>query len=259
MQYEEKKVNITGIAGIFTTPITDNPVPAALLLHGFGSHKDEVGNLYMTLAHTLAEQRIASLRIDFSGWGESEGDMADTTIAGQVADAERATQYLAASQIVDPSRLGIVGFSLGSAITMILAADHPDVFKSMVLLSPVGHLRDDFLGSLGQENFDRAAQEGIVTIDLGWRSVTLKQGFFESLAAYDLHQKIRVYPGALSLLAGSEDFSAPSARLLAEVSSAKDKQLIILDGADHIFNVLERDDFANEVVNAIAAWLAAWL
>ena len=47
----------------------------------------------------------------------------------------------------------------------------------MVTWSSVGNFKADFL-DLGQENFDRAAKEGVVTIDLGWRKVTLGHGFF---------------------------------------------------------------------------------
>jgi len=48
-------------------------VPAVLLLHGFASSKDEVGNMYAREAKALAEKGIASLRIDFAGFGKKRG------------------------------------------------------------------------------------------------------------------------------------------------------------------------------------------
>ncbi len=40
--------------------------------------------MYKRLAAALGEQGMASLRIDFRGWGESAGQMAKSTIQGQL-------------------------------------------------------------------------------------------------------------------------------------------------------------------------------
>ena len=67
---QEKAVTLEGgIQGILCEPEAESPLPAVLMLHGFASQKDEVGNMYKRLAAALGEQGIASLRIDFRGWG----------------------------------------------------------------------------------------------------------------------------------------------------------------------------------------------
>jgi len=160
-----------GVVGILALPESDGPVPAVLMLHGFGSHKDEVGDMYKRLAAELSERGIASLRIDFRGWGESAGDMVDSTVGGMVEDATAAYQYLSGLDTVDPQQIGMIGFSLGGGIAVFSASEHPDWYQSLVLWSTFGDLHDVFLESLGQDNFDTAAAEGEVTIDLGWRAV----------------------------------------------------------------------------------------
>ena len=76
MDYDEYTVTLDGeIAGVVVQPSGDGPFPAVLMLHGFASSKDEVGGMYQRLAAQLGEQGIASLRIDFRGWGESGGGM----------------------------------------------------------------------------------------------------------------------------------------------------------------------------------------
>ena len=69
----ETSVTIGGhIPGTLSIPDrATGKVPAVLLLHGFASSKDEVGDMYKNLAAKLAAQGIASLRIDFQGSGAS--------------------------------------------------------------------------------------------------------------------------------------------------------------------------------------------
>ncbi len=255
MAYQETTVMLDrGIQGIVLEPEVDSPVTAVLMLHGFGSQKDEVGNMYQRLAAALGEQGIASLRIDFRGWGESSGKMEESSVQTQVDDAATAYSYLKNLSFVDSARIGVVGFSLGGGIAVVSAAQQPDRYTSMVTWSSVGDFKPDFL-DLGQENFDRAAKEGVVTIDLGWREVTLGHGFFTSLERYNLQEEIKKYPGAFLAIAGSEDFSAAYTDSYVAGAVGLKKEAFILEGADHIFGVLGEDQStAEQVLQKTVAW-----
>jgi pimeloyl-ACP methyl ester carboxylesterase len=163
---------VNEIAGILTKPTTQT-FPAVLLLHGFASDKNEVGDMYQNLALKLAKNNIASLRIDFRGWGESTGKMSDTTIDGQINDASVALDFLEKEASLKQNKLGLVGFSLGGAIAMILAANNPDRVSAIAVWSSVGRLENDFRESLGDHVFDIAKKHGSVEVDLGWRRVEL--------------------------------------------------------------------------------------
>ena len=102
-----------GIAATLNIPASPTPVPAVLMLHGFGSSRDEVGHLYTRAAEALAARGIASLRIDFRGFGKSDGDTGATTINAQLDDARAGLAYLSKVKGIDSSRVGILGFSLG--------------------------------------------------------------------------------------------------------------------------------------------------
>src|SRR5690606_28572193 len=149
-----------GIVGTLNQPAGAANAPVVLMLHGFGSSRDEVGAMYTRLADALAARGVGSLRIDFQGFGKSDGDTGSTTVTGQVADAEVAYQYLAGLDWVDPERIGVIGFSLGGGVSTIAAAQHPEWFKSMVTWSSVGDMVPDFIDSLSQEAFDTAAEKG---------------------------------------------------------------------------------------------------
>ena len=214
--------------------------------------------MYANLAEALAERGIGLLRIDFRGFGKSDGDTGASTIVGQVEDAEAAHQYLTGLDWVDPSRVGVIGFSLGGGVSTIAAGTHPDWFKSMVTWSSVGDMVPDMTGSVGQEAFDTAAEKGIVGLDLGWRTIALKKEFFDSLGQYDLAQLIQQFPGSYLAVAGDQDFSAAYAPGFVESASGAPKEVWIIPGGDHIYGVLSGDaTMSNDVIERTAEWFHA--
>lgn len=246
-----------GVVGTLLQPEGSAPMPAVLMLHGFASSRDEVGDMYKRLAAALADNGIASLRIDFRGWGESAGAMEDSTVSGQVEDAAVAYQYLSGLDFVDKTRIGLLGFSLGGGIAVFSAGEHPDWFKSMTLWSTFGDLHDVFLEELGQDNFDAAAKDGQVTIDLGFRTVTLKDSFFQSLSDYDYVTEFTRYRGAFMVVAGSADGSSAYLDWYRDHALGDLKASFLVEGADHIYDVLTDDQtHADAVIEKTAGWFA---
>lgn len=252
-----------GVVGTLNKPAgagSAGGAPAVLMLHGFASTRDEVGGMYARLAEALAQQGIASLRIDFRGFGQSGGDTGASTIGGQVEDAALAYDYLSGLEWVDPARVGVIGFSLGGGVSSVLAGEHPDWFKSMVTWSSVGDFDVDFLQSLGQEAFDTAAEKGVVGLDLGWRTIVLKNDFFTSLAEYDVVGSLAQFPGAYLSVTGDQDYYVQYSEPMAAAAPGTPKEAWVVEGGDHIYQVLTEDQtMANEVIERTARWFAETL
>lgn len=249
-----------GISATLNMPDSTEPVPAVLLLHGFGSSKDEVGGMYARVATALAQKGIASLRIDFAGFGKSDGDTGSTTIDAQLAQAKAAFAVLKGTKGVDPERMGVLGFSLGGGIATLLASGQPMEIKSLVTWSSVGDFQADMLAGLGQKAFDRAKEDGVVGVDLGFRTIALKQAFFDSLGDYKLDDAISTYPGAYLTITGSKDFSAQYADRFVGLAKNATKESLIIPEGDHIFGVLGTDQtMADGVIKKTAEWFAATL
>lgn len=246
-----------GISATLNMPDSTQPVPAVLLLHGFGSSKDEVGGMYARVATALAQKGIASLRIDFAGFGKSDGDTGSTTVESQLSQAKAAFAALKVTKNVDPNRMGVLGFSLGGGVAMLLASGQPMDVKSLVTWSSVGDFQADMLGGLGQKAFDRAKEDGVVGLDLGFRTIVLKQAFFDSLGAYKLDDAISTYPGAYLTITGSKDFSAQYADRFVGLAKNPTKEAMIVPEGDHIFGVLGTDQtMADSVIMKTADWFA---
>lgn len=117
----------------------DAAAPGVLLLHGYSSHKEQMAG---SLGRVLLRHGIASLAIDLPLHGERRGamDMAAMRNPLQLAGAWRTAQadarlafgYLGARPEVDAGCLGVVGYSMGSFLGVLLAADERKV-RALVL------------------------------------------------------------------------------------------------------------------------------
>jgi hypothetical protein len=140
-------------------------------------------------------------------------------------------------------------------LCIVSGAQHPDWYQSMALWSNGGNIAPDFLG---QEALDTATAEGQVTVDLGFREVTLGAGFFESLDLYDMETEFVKYPNAVFIVAGSED-PDPAAYLEWYLENAQGalRAAYMVEGGDHIYAVLTEDQtMADKVIAVTADWFA---
>lgn len=246
------------ITGTFALPAdAEVPVPAVLMLHGYGSTGDEVGHMYARLAEALAAQGIGSLRIDFAGMGASEASILEYTPDSMLNDAVVALDWLEAQEMVDAERLGVQGFSLGSSVAARLLGvdERPVAFGSWS-----GALYDGILtfqqGLLEQ---CEATGEGQIELDLGFRTITHPCEYFSQAEAATALTDLGTYDGALLLVAGTEDESVDPAvsENAATASASDDVTLELIEGGDHIFLVLTEDQtMADGVIDMTADWYA---
>jgi len=104
----------------------DEPVPGAVLCHGFGA----AHRVMEQSARIMAAHGIATLIFDFRGHGSSEGAI-DGKMAEDVIDA---WNFLSQLPEIDSTRMGLVGHSLG-AMSAILAAGKVNAPRALVALA----------------------------------------------------------------------------------------------------------------------------
>ncbi len=232
--------------------------PAVLMLHGFASHKDEVGDMYLREARALAERGIASLRIDFAGTGDSEQPYTANTWTGMVADAAIAYDWLVAHSRTIDDRVGVLGFSMGSKVGLGLLAERPDI---PAFASWSGALSDGIPPGF-IDLYDEAQANGSVVLDLGFAVVELSLAWFDTMIASTPLTDASDYTGAILAVAGSEDTTVDpsvSAAFVATLNTP-DETLRIIEGADHIYHVLTPDQtHAEAAITITADWFDARL
>lgn len=124
------------IFGILHRPLSKSYCPGVLMCHGLAGHKTGKYRLYVILAEKLAALGIASLRIDFRGSGDSEGDFSQVTLESEVSDTLKGLEYLNQQSYIDKSRIGIFGRSVGGTVAIMAAKRYGNV-KSLATWAPL--------------------------------------------------------------------------------------------------------------------------
>lgn len=243
------------VVGTLETP-EGAPAPVVLMFHGFTGSRDElpVANtqegVFSRTARLLAEQGIASLRIDFRGSGESPGAFADTTFEGQVADGLAALDWLEANPAVDGQRLAVIGWSQGGLVATAVAgrSDKPD---ALVLWAAVADPEESFGGIVGAETLAKGLEAGdaAIPVTLPWGAVVdLKRGFFEGVTTFDPPAELASYAGPLFVAHGTQDTTVLPSAVDTFLAAHEGEESKWIAEMDHVFNAFTGPETLDQMV-----------
>ena len=131
----------------------NNRVPAVLMAHGIMGSKNEYLDTQARIAEKLEEKKIATLRIDFSGHGDSSRDLSDFSLSSQILDLVSSVRWLMCKGY---SSIIMLGVSFGAPPAVLVSMLFREIIKKCVLIAPVTDYRKTFvspLSSWGEENF----------------------------------------------------------------------------------------------------------
>ena len=244
------------LVGMLHLPEGRTRVPAALLLHGFGSTKSEAHRMFVKLARALEDHGIASLRVDYRGCGDSAGNFEDLTIRSQVLDASEALRYLVRHKRVNSRRLALIGMSLGGTIAAHVLAREPAKFKTAALWAPIadgGDILDEF------STPDAVASLAQTGITEHWGNQVGVE-FIRQFAEMKPVREIIKAKCPVLLVHGSDDETVPAEHSdLYERALQSGKRMVkkvIIDGADHTFSKLI---WEQRLIKATVDWLSETL
>ncbi len=225
-------------------PEDEQPIAYALFAHCFTCTKSIKAAVHIAAA--LNREKIAVLRFDFTGIGQSEGDFADTNFSTNVADLIVAAQYmekeLKAPQI-------IIGHSLGGAAVLQAAAEIPSLKAVVTIAAPYDP--DHVLGHFNNMR-EQIEKYGQAEVNLAGRTFTIKRQFLQDLEMQELEAHIGSLKAALLVMHSPKDTTVGIENAAEIYRAAKHpKSFISLDDADHLL-LKEQDSLY--VGQIIAAW-----
>jgi len=224
-------------------------VACALFAHCFTCSKDL--KPVVNISRALTQQRIAVLRFDFTGLGESEGDFADTTFSSNIEDLVAAAEYLG-REFEAPSIL--VGHSLGGAAVLQAASRIESVRAVATIAAPFDpiHVKHLFEGSL-----DEIEEHGEAEVLLAGRRFTVGRQFVRDLDGHRMEEAIAGLGRPLLVFHSPVDQTVgiDNAALIFK-AARHPRSFVSLDDADHLL-LDERDSLY--VGSVLAAWASRYI
>ena len=229
------------------------PAATALVAHCFTCSKDLTG--LVRLSRELAALGFAVLRLDFTGLGESEGDLQEAGLGGDADDLEDAAGWLA-DEIEAPSLL--VGHSLGGVAALLVAGRVPSLRAVATIGTPsdAAHVLD--LVEAGETNPDELGDDERVDATIAGRSFRLSGRFFRELREREPVACVRELRVPLLVAHAVTDavVGIDHARSLMRAARDPLASYLSLGQADHLLVAADQARFA---ARAIGGWTAAVL
>jgi len=230
MRHVELKVNDRIIRGYLeqTAKPSDSIV---VFLHGFTGHRVENGFLFRTFARKLRNENIASLRMDFSGSGDSDGEFNDFTFSSQVREAHAMIDF---AKTIAP-KIFLLGFSMGGAVAGEIAKTNPDTIAKLVLWAPAGNLPS--IANRIRNNAPKTQNDGY---DLG--GFELSQAFCEEIITINPYENNSRFERPALIVHGENDQAVEAMYGEKYAQSYKQGTYHLVNGANHVFGSLAMRD-----------------
>jgi len=222
-----------------------SPYPTVCVCHGIPAERRNAGYVgYRLLAERICHQGFAVFIFNFRGTGDSGGNL---DLLGWTRDLKAAINYLCTLPELDSSRLLLLGFSGGAAVSIYVAAQDSRVSSIAVCASPaeftfltkgeestslIDHFRS--IGTIRDKDFPHSAEKWFS----GFRMIS------------PIKHVAGIAPRPLLLVHGSKDelVDVNHAHRLYD-KAGEPKQLIIVNEAGH------RLRGSNKAITIVINWL----
>jgi hypothetical protein len=225
--------------------------PGVVLFHGFTGDRMESHWIFVKCSRALAQAGIASLRFDFYGSGESDGEFRQMSLRGEIADARAAVAFMRGQKSMDPERVGLLGLSLGGTVAAALA---PSVqAKAVVLWSAVAHTA--ILRELTEQSAKKIpGKPGAFEFNAHEISPRLS----EDVLKVEPVRHLARYKGPTLIVHPEKDEAVPvsHARDFFQAAGADAKEIVIIAGADHVYSSVP---WEQEVIARTVLWFGRHL
>lgn len=252
------------IPGVFTYPINGDKFPLVVMAHGHGGSKDEAGG-FIQLSEILADNGIASIRVDFPGCGDSTESWEMNNLTNMLTDIESSLNYAIGSGKVDPYQVSMHGYSMGGRLAVLSVARDP-IYKSVSIWAPAATNGSSsmyvFMG--GQEAYEtynaEAVANGSYLFTTIWgQEQLLGKKFFEDMNTSNPLDEIASYPGPALIVNGSLDIiidPATSEAVFNGFTSSSNKSMYTVEGADHGFGLYSgQPELTSELIKVTTEFL----
>ncbi len=209
------------------------PFPGVILYHGFTGNRMEPNFIFVRFSRLLCNNGIASIRFDFMGSGESDGDFEDMTISTEIEDALDIFDFFREREEIDNESVFLLGLSMGGSIAGYIAALKDRDIRGLILWAPAGEMK----GIIKFKMEQKEDQPGSHPIDMD--GLKLGQEFITDAENLNILEITSRYSGKSMILHGTDDETVPYSVSQQYKDIFGDRAVFnLIHGADHTFKKL---------------------
>jgi pimeloyl-ACP methyl ester carboxylesterase len=228
-----------------------------LLLHGFGGTRNELAipsvgiGIFEYVAARLANLGHSSLRIDFWGWGESDGSIQETSYSTQIDDCLAAMDFIATQPGLGNGQVILLGWSQGGLVAAA-AAGRTNRPSGVALWAAVGEPEVCFSRLFGQKAYLQGLNsEEPTTLTLPWGAcVTLGHPFFAEVSSFDPIAELSNYTGPAFIAEGMLDDAIPQGTAKKFSAAHRGRNTVWKVAMDHAFNTTSGVETLTTLIDA---------
>lgn len=214
-----------------------------LMFHGFTGNKTEHGGHFRDLSRLLEKNNIASLRMDFSGNGESDGSFNDFTFETMVMEANILLDYCL--NLKEVKSIVLLGFSMGGALAAMVAGSRSKDIDKLILWSPAANIIE-----MIKRRYEMSDKLPNKDADFGNYPLSLKM--YESLDKYNVLEGIGNFDKEVLIIHGKKDMAVNYEVSLEYEKKYKNASLHIIDSAGHGYDrSVEKEDLLNKTLQFV--------
>ena len=199
--------------------------PLVICAHGLQSSRG--ATKLRALSESLRTEGISSLRFDFCGRGDSDGEFFDVTYSRQIDDLKAAIDFC--EEKLGISKVGLMGSSMGGAVSLLVAGRDARV-QAISTVAAIGYPAE--------------LEERYPLETRGWRErghidldgERLGKAFLEDASSHDVLRVVSWIDAPMLVIHGTGDTVIPIADADDIAASAKNVEMLMVEGADHRFS-----------------------
>jgi alpha/beta superfamily hydrolase len=246
MEFHTEKVLFKNAQGIELSGRLERPTAAikafAIFAHCFTCSKDIFA--VSRISRQLAQKGVATLRFDFAGLGESDGDFADTSFSSNLGDLIAAYEYL---KHTEQAPKLLIGHSFGGVAVLAVAEHMAEVTALVTINSPSS--TTNILQTL-DKYVDEIQNKGQAQVILAGRRFIIRREFLEDVKNITLEDKIEKLNKSLLVLHSPQDevVSIEHAKKIIDLAPYP-KSFVTVDGANHLLSNAKDSTFVAAIIS----------
>ena len=230
--------------------------PLVMMIHGFLANASEDGR-FIIVANELAKKGINTIMFSQAGCGDSKEDFVNYSLDHSLDDIETCYQYMKDYYDIDENRVAMIGYSMGGRLVSLFINKHPEI-NNIALWAPGidPSLGESFLGNNVEKMLEEGKENNYCEFynEFDGRYLNMSLDLLRNLKEYDPLEGLNNYKGNALVIHGDVDETVDlKIGILAYDSliNARDKKLVIVEGADHGFGAWNnRTDLSEQLTSS---------